>query len=255
LQRPSGASIRARDAAIVLFCVKTVDTEEAARLIVPHLKNGAVVVSLQNGVDNIEKIRASSGIEAVAASVYVAAEMAAPGRVKHSARGDLLIGVLPGGTPATAPRDGTLERLAAVFIRAGIPCGISKDIAADLWTKLAMNCAYNALSAISRSRYGRMVRSPWARDLMRRAAGETVAVARACGVHMTEGDMAQSVWKLADAMPEAISSTAQDLARGRRTEIDALNGYVARRGAEMGVDAPVNAALHALVKLLEEASE
>src|SRR5262249_55000537 len=84
----SGAVHRAR---VVLLCVKTPDTEAAARALMPHLQDGAVVVSLQNGVDNIDRIRAATGIEAVAAAVYVGAEMAAAGHVKHTARGDLII--------------------------------------------------------------------------------------------------------------------------------------------------------------------
>jgi 2-dehydropantoate 2-reductase len=116
-----------------------------------------------------------------------------------------------------------------------------------------MNCAYNAISALSRSRYGRMVRSPWTRELMRQVIEEVVAVGRAAGVRFPDVNLVEAGLTLAETMPNAISSTAQDLARGKRTEIDSLNGYVARRGAELGVATPVNQTLHALVKLLEEA--
>lgn len=244
----------ARGAEIVLLCVKTVNTEEAAKSLAPHLVNGAVVVSLQNGVDNVERIRSATGIEAIPACVYVAAEMTAPGCVKHTARGELIIGDLSGVHRTEASREQRLERLGAVSRRAGISCRVSENIAADLWTKLIMNCAYNAISALSRSRYGRMVRSPWTRELMRQVVEETLAVARAAGVQMPEVNLVEAAWKLAETMPNAISSTAQDLARGKPTEIDSLNGYVARRGAELGIATPVNATLHALVKLLEEAA-
>ena len=118
---------------------------------------------------------------------------------------------------------------------------------------MAMNCAYNAVSALGRAKYGRMARDPGAREVLRRAVEETAAVARAGGVRLPDTDLVGAAFRLGEAMSEATSSTAQDLARGRRTEIDSLNGYVARRGAELGVDAPVNQALHALVKLLEVA--
>ncbi len=248
----STAAEAARGAEIVLLCVKTVDTQEAAKSLAPHLAGGAVVVTLQNGVDNVERIRAAAGIEAIPASVYVAAEMTAPGCVKHAARGDLIIGDLSGVHPIKAPLAQQLEWLAAVFGRAGISCRTSENIAADLWTKLIMNCAYNAISALSRARYGRMVRNPWTRELMRQVVEETLAVARAAGVQMPKVDLVEAAWKLAETMPNAISSTAQDLARGKPTEIDSLNGYVARRGAELGIATPVNATLHALVKLLEQ---
>ncbi len=240
------------DAEIVMLCVKTPDTEAAAKSLAPHLAEGAMLVSLQNGVDNVERIHSATGIWAIPASVYVAAEMTAPGCVKHTARGDLIIGDPLDLHASGASRRQQLERLATLFSRAGISCTISENIAGELWTKLIMNCAYNAISALSRSRYGPMVRSPWTRELMRQVIEEVVAVGRASGVRFPSINLVEAGLKLAETMPNAISSTAQDLARGKRTEIDSLNGYVARRGEELGVPTPVNRTLHALVKLLEE---
>ncbi len=240
-----------RGAQLVLFCVKTPDTEATARVLLPHLAGGAVVVSLQNGVDNVERIRSATGIDAVPAAVYVAAQMTAPGCVKHTGRGDLILGELgKRGLGDEARR--RLESVASIFGRAGVPCRVSENVEAELWVKLLMNCAFNAISALSRARYGRIASNPWMRDVMRQIVDETIAVARAAGVEMPNVDLLDAVWKLAAAMPEATSSTAQDIGRGKRTEIDSLNGYVARRGAELGVATPVNQTLHALVKLLEE---
>jgi 2-dehydropantoate 2-reductase len=89
--------------------------------------------------------------------------------------------------------------------------------------------------------------------ILRSAVEETAAVARAAGVHIPADDLVDAAYRLGEAMPEATSSTAQDLARGKCTEIDSLNGYVARRGAELGVPTPVNATLYTLIKLLEAA--
>ncbi len=241
----SAAAAAARDAAVVLFAVKSFDTEEAARSLAPHLVPGAVVLSLQNGVDNVERIRAAAGIDALAAVVYVAAAMTGPGRVRHSGRGDLIVG-RPGGG-----RRDEAERVAALFERAGVPCAVSDNVEGELWAKVAMNCAFNAVSALGRAKYGRIVADPRAREVLRRAVEETAAVARACGAVLPEEDLVGAAFRLGEAMSGATSSTAQDIARGRRTEIDSLNGYVARRGAELGVATPVNQALHALVKLLE----
>jgi 2-dehydropantoate 2-reductase len=237
-----------RGAEIALFAVKTTATQDAARALAPHLDPDAIVVSLQNGVDNAERMRSSAGIDAVAASVYVAVRMEAPGHVIHTGRGDLLIGNPPGS-------GGSSERLARVeslFRRAGVPCVVSDNIAGDLWAKLVMNCAYNAVSALSKARYGVIAADPDARAVMRRAAEEVLSVGAACGIRFPETDLVAATMRLADAMPEAISSTAQDLAQGKPTEIDSLNGYVARRGAELGIEVPVNRTLHALVKLLEK---
>ena len=237
-----------RKAAIVLLCVKTVDTESAAVALAPHVGDGAILVSLQNGVDNVERIRRATGIDAVPAVVYVAVEMTGPGRVTHSGRGDLIIGELLSSTR----RPGRLEHVEALFTLAGIPCRVSDNIAAELWTKLVINCAYNAISALGRARYGLIKDNPLTRDVMRQVIAEVVAVATAAGVFLPDAEhLTTAALKLGQAMAEATSSTAQDLARGKPTEIDSLNGYVARRGAELGVPAPVNSTLHALVKLLE----
>ena len=241
----------AHAARVVLLCVKTTDTEEAARALAPHLVTGAVVVSLQNGVDNVERIRPLVNAEVLPAVVYVAAQMTAPGCVKHTGRGDLILGDLPRRDPEDGTRRRQLEDLAGLFGRAGVPCRVSEDVEADLWTKLVMNCAFNAISALGRSRYGRLASNPWTRDVMRQVVEEVVAVGRAAGVRWKDVDLIEATWKLAAAMSAATSSTAQDIARGKHTEIDALNGYVARRGAELGVATPVNQTLHALVKLLE----
>ena len=227
-----------RDASIILLCVKTIDTEKAALQIAPHLATDALLVSFQNGVDNVERIQRAIGINAIPAVVYVAAAMSGPGRVKHNGRGDIVIGDVP--------------RLATVLQRAGIPCRISDNIAGDLWTKLVMNCTYNAVSAVTGSRYLPIKNNPLTRDVMKGLIEEVVAVANAAGIQIaTANHLMEAALKLGDAMASATSSTQQDLSLGRLTEIDSLNGYVVRRGRELGVPTPVNTTLYALVKFLE----
>jgi 2-dehydropantoate 2-reductase len=97
-----------------------------------------------------------------------------------------------------------------------------------------------------------MAQNPWVCEVTRLAVEEAVQVARAEGVALNPEDLFAEQARLATKMAQALSSTAQDIARGRRTEIDALNGYVVRRGQALGIPTPVNQTLHALVKLLEE---
>ncbi len=237
---------RVSAADLVLLTVKTLDTETAARAAAPHLRPDAVMVSLQNGVDNVERIREASGIDAVAAVIYVAVAMSSPGAVRHSGRGDVVVGNLPGQR-----RD--LDWIARAFERAGVRCRVSTNIPVELWTKLVINCAYNAVSALTRSRYDAIVRDPWIRNVLTRAVEEAAAVAGASGVHLDTPSLLESTLALGETtMPDATSSTAQDLARGKKTEIDSLNGYIARQGAALGVPTPVNSTLHALVKRLED---
>jgi 2-dehydropantoate 2-reductase len=231
-----------RDASIVLFCVKTLDTGDAARSLAPHLSPGAIVVSLQNGVDNTERIRAASGIVALPSVVYVAAAMSGPGRIKHSGRGDLVLGRSPLNSA---------NRVTECFTRAGVPCRVSENIDGDLWAKLVWNCAGNAITALGRASYGQIARSESALQVFLAAANETMAVARAAGIRLPPVDLAHANVKLARDLGNATSSTAQDIQRGKRTEIDSLNGYVVRRGAELGVPTPVNSTLTSLIKLLE----
>ncbi len=225
----------------VLLCVKSNDTEAAAAAMAPHLNDGALVLSLQNGIDNAERLRSLLPRQRVApVLVYAAVELAGAGHLRHHGRGELVMGCGPDSAA-----------IAATFKGAGVPVQVLDDLRGALWSKLVVNCAYNALSAISRLPYGRMIEGPGIEQTMREAVTECLAVARAEGVELP-ADSWQSVRALADAMPTQRSSTAQDLARGRRSEIDHLNGHVVRRGETLGVPTPVNRALHGLVRLLED---
>jgi 2-dehydropantoate 2-reductase len=230
---------------LVLFCVKTTDNAMTARALAPLLAPGALVLSFQNGVDNVEQIRAVAAIEALPTVVYVAASVPEPGRVKHVGRGDLVFG----------PTNEKTERATALFTRAGVPCRISENIEGELWTKLVWNCALNAVSALGRAKYGQIAASADARKVVETVVDEVLAVAHAANVHPPGLEDPKTAiagaFKIATQMAEAFSSTAQDMNRGKRTEIDSLNGFVSRRGAELGVATPVNHALYALVKLAE----
>jgi 2-dehydropantoate 2-reductase len=239
----------AGDAELVLFSVKSPGTEETARELSRHLRGKPLIVSLQNGVDNVERMRTVAALDPIAAVVYVASSMPAAGHVKHGGRGDLLIGDLPGRPGPVRPDD--LARVSAWFEQAGVPCHLSPDIEADLWTKLILNVGLNPISAVVRATYGQAIAIAEGRELIRQLVTECVAVARAARVGLPAADYVEMVWRFAESVSHVYSSTAQDLERGRPTEIDALNGFVVRRGAALGVPTPANQALVALVKLRE----
>jgi len=125
-------------------------------------------------------------------------------------------------------------------------------VAGELWAKLILNCAYNAISAITKQPYGLLFENEGARDLMRLVVHECLAVAQRESITVP-GDCWQGVEGIAATMPGQFSSTAQDLMRGRRSEIDHLNGYIVQRGKSLSIDTPANQALHSIVKLLESA--
>jgi 2-dehydropantoate 2-reductase len=226
-------------AALVLCCVKSTDTATAAAAMAPHLDAAARVFSLQNGVDNAERLQAVLGREVAPAVVYVATEMAGPGHVRHHGRGELVIG------PSAAD-----SMLVDAFAAAGVPVQISDNVVGALWAKLILNCAYNALSAITQMPYGRLAQGEGVESVMRDVVGECLAVAAAEGVTVP-GDAWEAVERIARTMPAQFSSTAQDVARRRRSEIDHLNGYVLKKGAARGIATPVNRLLHTLVRLIE----
>jgi len=235
-----------RDSSLILFCVKANDTAATAAQMAAFLRPDATVVCLQNGVDNADQVRAATNAVTVPAAVYVAVSVPELGRVKHLARGDLIIG----------PPSNTTTKLANLFMAADIACRISDNIEGELWLKLLCNCALNAISALGRARYGEITQSHDAKQLIENVVDEVLAVARAThvvlpGVADRDSGMAAAM-EIATQMADAFSSTAQDLDRGRETEIDALNGFIARRGAELGVPVPVNHALFTLVKLAQQ---
>jgi 2-dehydropantoate 2-reductase len=231
------AAVRGAD--LVLFCVKSTDTADAGAAMAPHLAPGALVLSLQNGVDNLQRLRALLPNPVAAAVVYVATGMGGPGHVQHHGRGELVLEDSP-ATRAVAP----------LLQDAGIAASLSDNVIGALWAKLVLNCAWNALSAITQLPYGRMLHGDGVQAVMRDLVGECLAVAAREGVHIP-GDPWAAVLEIGRTMPGQLSSTAQDLARHRRTEIAHINGHVVARGAALGVATPMNHALLTLVRLLE----
>ncbi len=225
---------------LLLFCVKSGDTETAGRALAERLGSDTIVLSLQNGVDNADRLAAVLGRPVLPAIVYAGVEMAGPGHVKHQGGGMLVVGA-----------SARSAELATTFSAAGIPTTVRPDIATALWVKLIVNCAYNALSAAGPLPYGPMMQTPGVREVVADAVAECAAVAQACGVALP-ADILVTTLALADSMPGQMSSTAQDILRGKPTEIDFLNGYVVRKGAELGVATPTNRALQVMVHLAEQ---
>ena len=237
--RASTEADAVRGAQLVLFSVKSTDTEAAGKAMAPHLARDAAIVTLQNGVDNAERLAATLGREVIPAVVYVAVEMAGAGHVRHHGRGELVIG-----------RARASQAIVAAFAGAGVKVEISDNVMGALWAKLIVNSAYNALSAITQLPYGRLVQNAGVPAIMDDVVDECLAVAKAAGVHVP-GDMHDAVRRIAQTMPGQYSSTAQDLARKKKTEIEHLNGFVVRKGEALGVRTPVNGVLLALVRTLE----
>ena len=237
---------------LILLCVKSPDTTKTIEAIAPYLQKHTAIVSLQNGVDNCERICAVVGNPVFPAVVYVATIMAGPGRLKHLGRGELAIGQSE-GAHNHAGAASQLTALAKLLTDGGVPCVVSPDIRKDQWSKFLVNCSYNAISAIGQLTYGKMVQTEAVRALIHQLGSEVVSIAQHQGIALTHQEAQQANDMIPQTMPGQLSSTAQDLARKKPSEIEYLNGLIVRKCQEYGIATHANQSVYALVKMIEEA--
>ena len=234
---------------LILFCVKSTDSASVALQIAPYLAPHALVMSLQNGVENAALIAQHIPHAVIPSVVYVATEIPAPGFVKHHGRGELVIGTMQISRLSDPQK--TLQDIVLLFGSAQVPVQISLNVMAELWSKLMINCAFNAISGLAQIQYEKLAALESVRNTQTALVKEVIAVAQADGIHLSETVALQSVAQISVTMGSQKSSTAQDMARSKPSEIDHLNGFIVRRGQALGVPTPVNQALFALVKLVE----
>lgn len=228
---------------VVLFCVKSFDTESAAAAIRPVIGPATAVVSLQNGVDNEETLDHVLGAgHAVGGVAYVFATIASPGVIDHRLAGRLAFGELDG---RPSPR---LERLRAAFAAAGVPAEVVGDIRRTLWEKYLMISAQAGTTALTRTPIGVIRAVPETWQMYRLIVEELAAVARAAGVPLG-ADVVEAVVKVAAGLaPEALSSLYHDVVQGRRLELEALHGHAVRLGRRLGVPTPTVFAVYAALR-------
>jgi 2-dehydropantoate 2-reductase len=236
---------------LILFCVKSTDSASVALQIAPHLSPHALIMSLQNGVENAALIAQHVPHAVIPCVVYVATEIPAPGCVKHHGRGELVIGTMQVSRLSDPQK--TLHEIVELFGSAQVPVQISHNVMVELWSKLMINCAFNAISGLAQIQYEKLAALESVRITQAAVVKEVIAVALADGIHLSESVALQAVAQISVTMGSQKSSTAQDMARSKPSEIDHLNGFIVRRGQALGVATPVNQALFALVKLVESA--
>ncbi len=236
------------DADLILCCVKSPDTERVMHEIKDLIKPDALILSLQNGVDNAERISQVVPNPAISAVVYVATGMGGDGHVKHFGRGELIIGQVSGHENIAAE----LEQICDLFLSAQIPCSVSSNIQRELWLKFLVNCSYNGISAIGQITYGEMVQQESIQQLIKDLTDEFLLVADQEGINISLAEAQMVNEQIAKTMSGQRSSTAQDLLRHKPTEIDYLNGLIVRKAKQHGLDVPNHQAIYALVKMIEQ---
>ena len=230
---------------LALVLVKSHSTASAARTLLPALGGVTWVLTLQNGLGNVEALAEVLGRERLLAGVSSqGATLLGPGRVRHAGFGPNAITDLLGG--ATDRARWTADLLTA----AGLETDVADDLAPLVWGKLVGNTAINPLSALTGRRNGELLDAPVA-PLFDELARETAAVAAAAGVRLPFEDGAEHARAVARATAANRSSMLQDVEQGRRTEIGALNDAVAAEGTRLGVPTPLNRAMTALIRDLE----
>jgi 2-dehydropantoate 2-reductase len=226
---------------LVLFCVKSYDTDAAAKSLGPLMTPQTLVLTLQNGLDNVETIASVVGWEAVlVGSVYVALQLIAPGVILHAGgEGKIVFGELAGG-----PTERT-RRIAEVFQRAGIVHEVSTDMPRILWEKFLFITGVGGITARARSGIGPLLASAEGRRLLTASCAEVEAVARAEGIHLGSDAVERMLTQAGSLAPQWQSSMARDLEVGRRLEVEALSGAVVRRGRKYDIPTPVHQAIWA----------
>lgn len=239
-KRPSGHI----DVAII--CVKANQTRQAAEGISSWLDPGTSILTLQNGLGNLETLAEVFGKEKVLGGVTAeGATLLGPGHARHAGRGQTVIG--PEG-----PAGGPTAKIVSAFKAAGFETGSSDEVENLIWGKLVVNVGINALTAITRLKNGQLPEVEGAREVMKMAVREAEAVATAGGTDLPYPNPFERVLEVCRATAENRASMLQDVLGKRITEIQFINGAVVREGRKLGIATPVNLTLTSLVSAIQD---
>jgi 2-dehydropantoate 2-reductase len=232
---------------LLIVLVKAYSTREAALAARPCVGKHTPVLTLQNGLGNIEALTKIFGVEQVIGGVTSnGATPLGTGEVRHTGAGETLIGEISG---ELTPR---LEQIKQVFDKAGLPVNLTRDLPGALWGKLVFNCAVNPIAALTGRLNGEILQEPSLVELLGAVAKEAAAVAAALGIKLPYSDPVAKVKQVCKHTAENVNSMLADLLGGRPTEINEINGAVVKAAKGLGQSAPLNAALTALVRGMAE---
>lgn len=208
------------------------------------------VLTLQNGLGNVEKISAVVGEEKVIAGVTGhGSTLLGPGKIRHAGQGDTVIGELSGFI------DERLEKIGDLLKKGGFNVKLSPNVMGLIWGKLIVNIGINALTAVTGLKNGRLVDFSETDELLACAVQEAVAVANAKGITLEIDDPVEYTRKVAKLTAANRSSMLQDVSNKRKTEIGVINGAVVQEGRRLGIATPINKVLYNLVSVKEKTYE
>ncbi|MFA5118330.1 MAG: 2-dehydropantoate 2-reductase [Candidatus Omnitrophota bacterium] len=231
---------------LVLVCVKSYDTKAAIAQAKPLVGNDTLVLTLQNGIGNIEVLAEAVGSDKVIGGVtHLGAILLAPGRIKYAGKGETVLGLIDGKIPVA------MRSIRELFNKAGFETKVSRDIKSLLWSKLVINAGINALSALTHLHNGALIEFEGSRRILIEAVTEAVKIAKRKRIKLIYDDPLAKVEAVCEATSGNISSMLQDVLRKQRTEIDFINGVIVRFGQELSISVPVNTMLVDLIKTIE----
>lgn len=231
---------------LLLFCVKSYDTEAAAHTIKPMVSDRSQILSLQNGIDNPDKLaRVYGESKVLPAVVYVGAQLSAPGVIVHSNGGRIILGQMDG-----AVADQT-KMLAQTLVAAGIPCEANAEIRQVQWSKLLWNAPFCAISCLTRANTKEIVESESLTQLALDGMTEVQAAARTQGIDLPRR-LFDEVLSFSRGLGEFKPSMLQDLETNKPLEYQAFNGIVVKLLEANGQPAPINQTFFATLKFLDQ---
>ena len=231
---------------LILLCVKSFHTKSAVEQIKPLLGQNTRILTLQNGMGNIEIISELAGEERVIGGVTSeGATLLDAGKIRHAGRGETIIGMISGKTPVE------MRSIREVFNKCGFETKMTRDIKALIWSKLIINAGINALTAITGLPNGKLTEFEGTKRILRDAVTEATRIAKRKRVKLLYDDPLAKVEAVCEGTAANLSSMLQDVLRKKRTEIDYINGVIVRLGQELGIPVPANKFLVDLVKTIE----
>ncbi|MGB9594751.1 MAG: ketopantoate reductase family protein [Candidatus Poribacteria bacterium] len=235
---------------LILICVKSYDTFDAVRSIAQIVKDDSIILTLQNGLTNIDVIsNAINRGKIIAGVTSYGATMLGVGHIKHAGSGDTVIGKI---SPNLSDQE--VNQIANIFKSARISISITDNIKSFIWGKLIINASINPITAITKLKNGELLKYKETRELLKMVAEESVKIAIASGIILPYNNPVIAVESVCEMTAENVSSMLQDVLNHKRTEIDAINGAIIEKGRELNIDTSINKVLTYLVKAIELSS-
>jgi 2-dehydropantoate 2-reductase len=233
-------------AELIIICVKSYDTKTAIMAIKDIISDDTFVLTLQNGVGNIDIISELVGYDRVIGGVTnQGATLLGPGHIRHAGKGETIIGRIDRRIPAQ------IKGIREAFNKAGLQTRISRDIKGLIWSKLIINVGINALTAITHLKNGGLIEFEGTRHILRAAVTEAVKVAKRKKIKLIYDDPLAKVEAICETTATNISSMLQDVLKKKKTEIDFINNVIVRQGQSLGIPVPINSTLVSLIKTIE----